>query len=309
MDAKGENMERGIKRLLALALCGAMLLGTIACGGEKNKGKIAIGSKDFTESILVSEMYAQLLEANGYAVERRQALGGTPIIQESMLSGDVSLYPEYTSTGIATVLKEEQEFDPQAAYEKVKAGYAEQFDFVWLAMSGVNNSQALAITQQAAQTYGVTNLTELSAAAPQLRLCATPEFEERDDGLKGLKERMGAGGFAFASVRVYDKGIKYQVLRNGEADVNVCFTTDADLSKGDIIALTDDIQFWPPYYLAPVIRGDVLKANPGVEALLNALSAKLDTNVMQNLNARVDIDQEEYAAVAEDFLQTEGLIK
>lgn len=225
---------------LALLLVAAMLLG--GCGSKEDT--VIVGSKDFTESILVSEMYAQLLEANGFKVERKQALGGTPIIHEAMLAGELHLYPEYTSTGISMVLKEDNEFDPQLAYDKVKSGYAEQFDFVWLDMSDVNNSQGMAITKDAADSYGVRTLTELSQQAPNLRLCATAEFEEREDGLAGLKERLG--GFDFQSVRVYDKGLKYQILREGDADVNVCFTTDADLSKGDIVAIEDDIQFWPP---------------------------------------------------------------
>ena len=292
--------------VLLLAVVGTSLLSACSPSSSGGSKKIVIGSKDFTESILVSEMYAQLLEANDYMVERKQALGGTPIIHESMMAGELDLYPEYTSTGIAMVLKEDVEYDPKAAYDKVKNGYEEQFDMIWLDMTGVNNSQGMAITKEAADTYGVRTLTELSQQAPNLRLCATAEFEDRDDGLAGLKERLG--GFEFASVTVYDKGLKYQVLRNGEADVNVCFTTDADLSVGDIVAIEDDVQFWPPYYLAPVVRGEVLEANANLAELLNALGAKLDTPTMQALNARVDIGQEEYDAVAKDFLTQEGLL-
>lgn len=274
---------------------------------EGDVRKIAVGSKDFTESILVSEIYAQALEARGFSVERKQALGGTPIIMAAMQAGELDLYPEYTSTGIAMVLKEPPEYDPVAAYEKVKKGFEEKYGLIWLEMSEVNNSQGMAITKTASLRYGVKTLIDLSNAAHDLRLCATAEFEERVDGLAGLRERIG--GFDFASVRVFDKGIKYEVLRRGEADVNVCFTTDAALSEGDIVAIEDDISFWPPYNLAPVIRADALEKSPEIREILDKISAALDTETMRRLNALVDIDQKEYKEAAAAFLREKGLGK
>ncbi len=295
------------KIIVVLVLVVAVIAGFAAVTQRGNEVKLVVASKDFTESILVSELYAQALEAEGFAVERKQALGGTPIIMAAMQAGEINLYPEYTSTGIAMVLKESPEFDPNEAYEKVKKGFKERFDMVWLDMSQVNNSQGMAITQKAADEYGVKTLTDLSKAAPHLRLCSTPEFEERADGLAGLKGRLG--GFDFASVKVFDKGIKYEVLRRGEADVNVCFTTDAALSKGDIVAVEDDIRFWPPYNLAPVIRADALAQSPRIAEILNKVSAALDTATMQGLNARVDIDQKEYKEVASAFLKEKELVE
>lgn len=298
------------KWIAVLALLAAVAIGFVVFrqeAEEESKGKIGIGSKDFTENILVSEIYAQALEASGFTVERKQALGGTPIIMASMQAGEIDLYPEYTSTGIAIVLKESPEYDPVAAYERVKKGFEEKYSLIWLAMSEVNNSQGLAITKTAALRYDVKTLTDLSREAPNLRLCATAEFEERADGLAGLKERLG--GFEFASVRVFDKGIKYEVLRRGEADVNVCFTTDAALSQGDIIAIEDDIKFWPPYNLTPVIRADALEKSPEIREILDKISAALDTATMQKLNAFADIDQREYKEIAEAFLKEKGLVK
>jgi osmoprotectant transport system substrate-binding protein len=280
------------------------LLAGLASGAVKPK--VVIGSKDFTESILISEIFAQVLEAGGFSVDRKQALGGTPIIQAAMAAGEVDLYPEYTSTALVTVLKESPDFDPQSAYAKVKSGYAEKFGLAVLGMAPLNNSQGVAITKEAADKYGVKTLTDLSKAAPDLRLCATPEFEERPDGLAGLKERLG--GFEFKSVRVFDKGIKYEVLRQGEADVNVCFTTDAHLAKGDIVAVTDDISFWPPYNMIPIIRQEVLDSSPlDIAAILNQVTASLDSATMQALNAQVDLEGKEYREVAAEFLKSKGM--
>lgn len=295
------------KWIVVLGLALVLVAGFVVFRQKESGEKIGIGSKDFTENILVSEIYAQALEANGFTVERKQALGGTPIIMAAMQAGEIDLYPEYTSTGIAMVLKESPEFDAAAAYEKVKRGFEENYDLIWLDMSEVNNSQSMGITKTASLQYGVTTLTDLSEAAPNLRLCATAEFEERPDGLAGLKERLG--GFDFASVRVFDKGIKYEVLLRGEADVNVCFTTDAMLSKGDIIAIKDDVNFWPPYNLAPVIRGAALEKSPKIAEVLNKISAVLNTETMQRLNAQVDLDQKEYKEVAAAFIKEKGLGK
>jgi osmoprotectant transport system substrate-binding protein len=290
---------------VSVLLAASCLFAGLASGAAKTK--VVIGSKDFTESILISEIFAQALESSGFEVDRKQALGGTAIIQAALMAGDLDLYPEYTSTALLTVLKETPDFDPKSAYAKVKSGYAEKFGMTALDMAPLNNSQGVAIRREIALKYGVKTLTDLSAAAPNLRLCATPEFEERPDGLAGLKARLG--GFEFKSVRVFDKGIKYEVLRNGEADVNVCFTTDAHLAKGDIIAVEDDISFWPPYNMVPIIRGDALKASPGIAEVLNRISAALDSATMQALNARVDLDGKEYREVAGTFLKEKGFVK
>lgn len=267
---------------------------------------VVIGSKDFTESILLSEIFAQALENAGVKVSRKQALGGTPIIQAAMESGQLGLYPEYTSTALVMVLKEAPDFEPRSSYEKVKRAYKEKFDFELLDMAPLNNSQGMAITKKAADQYGVVTLTDLSKAAANLRLCSTPEFEDRKDGLAGLKERLG--GFDFASVKVFDKGIKYEVLRNDQADVNVCFTTDAHLSKGDIVAVKDDISFWPPYNLVPIVRADVLAAEPRIAEVINPICAQLDSATMQKLNAAVDLEQKEYKEVAAAFLKEKGFV-
>lgn len=289
----------------AALMMGVFLLpGTTAAAP---KVAIDIGSKDFTESILISEIFAQALENAGFKVNRKQALGGTPIIQAAMQAGQIGLYPEYTSTALVMVLKETAEPDPAKAYEKVKSAYLDRFDFVLLDMASLNNSQGMAITKKAADRYGIKTLTDLSKTAGELRLCSTPEFEDRKDGLAGLRERLG--GFDFKSIKIFDKGIKYEVLRRDEADVNICFTTDAHLSQGDIVAIEDDIQFWPPYNLVPIVRKDVLDGAPEIADILNPICAKLNNATMQKLNATVDLDQKEYREVAAAFLKEKGFIR
>lgn len=266
------------------------------------KGKIIVGSKDFTENILLSEIFAQALERAGYTVDRRQALGATPVIHAAMTSGQLDIFPEYTSTCIAMVLKEPAIYDRQAAYDRAASRYEELFDLTLLKMTDVNNSQGLAITRTSAEKHGIKTLSDLAKAAPELRLCSTAEFEDREDGLAGLKKRFGA--FDFASVKVFDKGIKYEVLRRGEADVNVCFTTDSALSVGDVVAIEDDINFWPPYCVVPVVRGEVLREHPDIADVIDKTTAKLDNASMSSLNAAVDIDGRDYKDVAAEYLDS-----
>lgn len=297
------------KKILSILLAMILLLAGCSGGDFSDKSSddpIVIGSKDFTESIIVSELYAQALETGGYKVERKQALGATPILHQGMLSGDIDIIGEYTSTGLAMVLKTEPEFEPDKAYNKVKEGYENEFNLIWLEPSKVNNSQGLAVTKEVSEKYSFTNISQLPEFAPNLRLCSTPEFEERDDGLKGLRDKLGS--IEFKDIRVYDKGLKYEILRQNEADMNVCFTTDAELSVGDIIALEDDINFWPPYNLTPVVRKEVLESSPEIETILNEVSSHLDTSTMQKLNAKADLDGEEYSKIAQQALKEWGII-
>ena len=293
-----------MKKLSVLFILFFTLLLT-SCSSNK-EDTLVIGSKDFTESIIVGELYAQALEHEGFKVKHQSALGASNILMEALKTKDLDIISEYTSTGLNMILKQDQEFDPDKAYAKVKEGYLKEFDLTWLNVTTLNNSQCLAINKDKADELGFTKLSQLADMSPNIRFAATPEFEEREDGLIGLEEILGK--INFEDIRVYDKGIKYQILRNDEADMNVCFSTDADLAQGDIFMIEDDLSFWPPYHLAPVVRTEVIDNNPKVAEVLNKISEKLTTESIQVLNAKVDIDHEEYKDVAKEALQEWGLL-
>ncbi|KMK75195.1 glycine betaine ABC transporter substrate-binding protein [Alkalihalobacillus pseudalcaliphilus] len=273
-----------------------------ACGSDEDV--IKIGSKNFTESLILGEMYALKLEEAGYEVERNLNLGGTMIAHESLRSGEIDMYPEYTGTGLINILEMEPDSDQQAVYEAVASAYEEEFDLFWLEPTNANNSQGLVTTAEIAEQYDLYTISRLQEVASELRLASVPEFEEREDGLIGLEQAYGE--MNFASIDLYDYGIKYQVILNGEADVTVGFTTDGDLTSDELVLLEDDGQFWPPYYVAPVVYGETLKKQPEIEALFNEVSALLDNEVLQQLNAEVDIEGREYAEVAKEFLEKNG---
>ena len=292
--------------LLALTLTVSLLLTACGSGDESGKPEIAVGSKNFTESLILGEMYALALENAGYKVERKLNLGGTMVAHESLKSGEIDMYPEYTGTGLINILQMPPKPDPKEVYDIVSKNYKEKFNLVWLKPTDVNDSQGLVTTRKVAEKYDMYTISKLAGLAPKLRMAAVPEFEEREDGLKGLKKTYG--GMEFNSMELYDYGVKYRVLLNGEADVTVGFTTDGDLTNKELVLLEDDKKFWPPYYVAPVIRGEVLEKDPEIEKVLNEVSAKLNNEIMQSLNAEVDIKKREYAEVAKEFLQKEGII-
>lgn len=271
------------------------------------KGTVVVASKDFTEAFILGEMYALLLENAGYQVERKINLGGTPVVQQALLNEEVDLYPEYTGTGLLTVLKQPVMSDPTAVYEAVKQGYEEQFQLTWLDPAPMNNTQALAMTKARAGELGLTTISEMVAVADQLIMAAPPEFAEREDGYPGLQRVYG--DFGFKEVLAIDAGLRYQALLNGEADIIMAFGTDGEIAANDLLVLQDDQGLWPPYQVAPVIRQAVLDANPDIADTLNQLAPLLTDATMQQLNYEVSGNQREPADVAQEFLVTQKLIQ
>lgn len=290
-----------------LALLTATLL--IACAdGNTNSASstIRVGSKDFTEQFIIGEMYALVLEKAGLQVERKLNLGGTPVAQAALQSNEIDLYPEYTGTGLLTVLKLPSVADQKAAYDQVSQEYKQQFNLVWLEPSPMNNTQALAMTEAGSQKFGVKTLSEMAAKANQLTMIGPPEFEAREDGLPGIKEKYG--NFELKGYKAVDPGLKYKGLVDGEADVAVAFGTDGEISAFNLVVLQDDKQLFPPYQVAPVVRQESLDTNPGIAAALNALAPKLTDETMQRLNYEVSGNQREPADVAKEFLTQEGIL-
>ncbi len=271
-----------------------------------NGATVRIGSKDFTEQFILGEIYAQLLEANGYQVERKLNLGGTQVAQAALTRGDIDFYPEYTGTGLTVVLGKDPLSDPKQTYDAVVAGY-KPLNLTWLDPAPMNNTQALAMKKDKAAQLGIKTLSDLAQKAPQLRAALIPEFLERPDGLPGLKKVYG--GFDFGSTQNVAIGVKYQALLNDQADVTLAFGTDGQIAGYDLMTPVDDKHLWPPYQVAPVVRDDTLQKNPGLAALLNSVAPKLTDQTMQALNWEVDGKKREPADVAKDFLTQQGFVK
>ncbi|MFT9077349.1 glycine betaine ABC transporter substrate-binding protein [Ethanoligenens sp.] len=296
--------------LAATAMTACSQSSTSSSSGSKSssvKSTVVVGSKNFTESLILGEMYADALQNAGYTVQRKLNLGGTLVAHEALKSGQIDMYPEYTGTGLLDVLKAPQMNDAKKVYDYVKENYQKEWNLTWLNSTQANDSQGLVVTKEISKKYNIHTISDLAKAAPNIRFASVPEFNDRADGLKGLKATYG--GFDFKSSQLFDYGIKYNVLLQGKADATVSFTTDGQLTDSRLVLLKDDKNFWPPYYVCPVIRSSLVSKDPQIATVLNQVSAKLNSSTMQKLNAEVDIQKKKYQTVAKDFLKAQGLIK
>jgi osmoprotectant transport system substrate-binding protein len=276
-----------------------------ACGMRRDA--TAIGSKNFTESLLLGELYAQVIEDNGHPVRRRLDLGGTDIAMAALRRNEIDCYPEYTGTALLVVLKSQPQGDAVQTFDFVKSEYEKRYGLTWLDPAPMNNTQALATTRPLAAKYGLRTLSDVAAKAPQLRLGAVPGFVKRSDGLPGLQRVYG--GFNFKSIRLIDFGLKYKALLDGDVDIVVAFGTDGAIIADNLVVMQDDKHLFPPYQVAPVFRIDALKARPELATILNRVAPLLTDTVMRTLNNEIDGTQKrEPSEVARDFIKAHGLI-
>lgn len=266
---------------------------------------IVVASKPFGESYLLAEMFAQLLEARGHQVERRLGLGATEIAFAAIRSGAADVYPEYTGTGLLAILGEKPNPDAQAVYAQVSREFRDRFGMRWLPPLGFENTYAIAVRRQTAESLGLASLSDLAKVGPRLRAGLTPDFIGRDDGLPGLAR---AYRLRFAAVRALLPAVKYRALAAGEVDVIDGYSTDGLIARYDLVVLRDDRAFFPPYQAAALVGRDLAEHQPGAVAALTELSGRLDVGTMRRLNRRVEVDGEPIAAVARAALDQLDLI-
>ena len=213
------------------------------------------------------------------------------------------MYPEYTGTALLSILGMDVITDPQEVYDTVKEEYEKQFQLTWLDYSQANDGQGLAIRTSVAEKLGIKTISDLQKHASELRFASQGEFDEREDGIPALEKAYGK--MDWKSSKVYDNGLKYEVLSNDEADVTPVYTTEGQLAdKEKFTLLEDDKNVWPPYNLGPVIHDSVLEAHPDIADVLNKISAAMDTESLTALNARVDMDKEEIEDVALEYYES-----
>lgn len=268
---------------------------------------MVIGTKDFSENIILGEMFAQLIEANtDIEVNRKLNMGGTFVCFEAIKNGDIDIYPEYTGTGLTAQLKMDVITDADEAYQVVADEFDKQFNIKWLSPLGLNNTYTLAVTQEVAEEYGVETFSDLAGVSENLIFGAEHEFFNRQDGFEGLVE---AYDMKFAGEpKKMQVALKYQAIGNGDMDVTDAFATDGQIIQYNLKILEDDKGFFPPYYVAPIVKNETLEQFPELEEVLNMLAGLVDDATMTELNYRVDVEGESVEAVAADFLTEAGLV-
>jgi osmoprotectant transport system permease protein len=269
-------------------------------------GRIVVGSKNFEESRLLGEMFAQLIEARtGLAVERRLGLAGTQVCFEALKSGAIDLYPEYTGTGLVSILGAAPAGGAAATLRRVRAEFLARWDLWWIAPLGFQNAYQIAVPAEVARRERLATLSELAAAAPRLRAAFGHEFLARPDGLPGLER---VYGIRFRSVQAMQETIKYQAAQRRDVDVLDVYTTDARILTYGLTVLRDDRGFFPPYEAAPLVRGAALAAHPEIATALGLLGGAFDEEAMRRLNLRLQDGRESEDVVARDALAALGIL-
>lgn len=299
-------MNKKFKQYLTKALVATIAAGSLLATASTaaSAATVKVGSKNFTENLIIGKIYQDVLEQNGVKTKGKLNLSGTFVAQNALKKGSIDVYPEYTGTGYVDVLKHDASHNDKKVYKTLNSSYA-KWNLTWLTPSTANDSQALVITKKAADKYHIKTFSDLAKKASQLRFATTAEFQGRKDGIQGLKKTYG--GFNFKATSTVDNGVRYQALLDKKADVTVGFTTDGMLANKKLVLLKDNKHFYPNYYVAPVVRQATIKANPKVKTVLNKVSAKLTTQDLQKLNAKVDVHHEKYQTVAKEYVKSAKL--
>ena len=269
---------------------------------------IVVGGKNFTEQQIMSQMTAQLLQAKGFKPDVKAGMGSA-VVRQAQENGQIDVYWEYTGTSLITYNKINDRLSPADTYAKVKELDAAK-GLVWLNPSKANNTYSLAMNADDAKKQGIVTISDLAAkvkGGAKLTFASNAEFYARPDGLKPLEEKYGFE-FPRESVKRMDTGLVYQALKERQVDVGLVFATDGRVPAFNFVVLKDDKGYFPNYTLTPVVRKQVLDANPKLAEYLNALSAKLDDATMARLNASVDVDKKTVEDVAKTFLKEQGLV-
>ncbi len=264
-----------------------------------------MASKPFAESFLLAEIFAQILEARGIAVDRRPGLGATQVAFQALLVGAVDVYPEYTGTGLVAILGEEPPSSAGVVYRRVSRVFRERWGVRWLPPLGFENTYAIAVRPGTADSLGIVTLSDLTREAGSLVAGFSPDFIGRADGLVGLRQ---AYGLEPADVRALLQGVKYQALSEGQVDVIDGYSTDGAIARYAFRVLEDDRGFFPPYEAAPLVSAELAELRPDAVAALSELAGMLDEAGMRELNRRVEVDGEAVADVARRVLSELGLV-
>ena len=283
-----------------LAVFAAVIGALFACRGE-NAASVRIGSKNFTEQVLLGEIVAQSLEGKGVRVDRKLNLGGTFVCHKALVAGELDLYPEYTGTAFTAILAKKPVSDPAAVRQEVEREYARRWGIVWSPALGFENTFALIVRGEDARRWGLKRISDLKAHEAEIRPGFGYEFLEREDGFPGLAKTYGLE-FPKRPAQM-DLGLLYPALRSRQVDLIAGNSTDGLIAAMGAVVLEDDRRYFPPYEGAFVVRGDVWKKNAAVREVLTGLGGKISAETMRKLNAQLDRDKRRPEDVAKEFLK------
>jgi osmoprotectant transport system substrate-binding protein len=295
------------KSIICILVLIALAVLLPACS-PSHSDRIVVGSKNFTESLLLGEIFAQVIEARTQLkVDRRFYLAGTYICQQAILAGRIDIYPEYTGTALTAILKQKAGGDKQDVYQRVKSEYERHLGLTLGPALGFNDTFAMEIRGDEARRLNIKTLSQAAAFAPKWRAGFGYEFMERPDGYRGLVETYG---LHFAEPpRIMDLGLLARALKDRQIDLAGGSATDGQIPALDFFVLEDDRHYFPPYEAVPVSRQQTLQQHPEVAQVLAELSGKISDAEMQSLNYAVDGQHRDATEVISEFLKHKELIR
>jgi osmoprotectant transport system substrate-binding protein len=276
-------------------------LALLLTGCAPRSAGLSIGSKNFTEQLVLGELLAQYLDRfTALPIEKRFYLAGSYICHQALLAGRIDMYVEYTGTALVAILKQAPSSDPTAVFNTVKDLYAKRFNLEVFPSLGFNNTFAMVMRGNDARRLHLKTLSDAAAVAPQLRLGVGYEFLERPDGYKGLASKYGLK-FAEAP-RVMDLGLLYRALQNNQVDMVAGSNTDGLIAALDLVVLEDNLHYFPPYDAVPIVRRQTIERHPEVAAALHNLSGRITAEDMRRMNYAVDGEKKDATVVVSEFL-------
>jgi osmoprotectant transport system substrate-binding protein len=281
-------------------------LALLLSGCKPKSSGLTVGSKNFTEQLVLGELLAQYLgRFTAAPIDRRFYLAGTYICHQALLSGRIDMYVEYTGTALVAILKEKPVSDHAAVFNTVKDLYSRRFGLEVFPSLGFDNTFAMVMRGNDARRLHLKTLSDAAAVSSQLRLGVGYEFLERPDGYKGLAAKYD---FKFAETpRVMDLGLLYRALQNNQVDMVAGSNTDGLIAALDLVVLEDDRHYFPPYDAVPIVRRETLERHPEVGAALQKLSGRISAEDMRRMNYAVDGEKKDAALVVKDFLAQKPL--
>lgn len=307
-----KKFEKADWKKILVCIFAVMVLffaGNIGADKMMKKNKLIIAGKLGTEPEILINMYKILIEENmdNIDVELKSGFGKTSFVFNALKSGEIDIYPEFTGTAVFTFLKENSvSNDAAEVYSQAKKGMAEKFDMIYLSPMKFNDTYALAVPQKFAEENNLMKISDLEKIKDKIKAGFTREFNDREDGYKGLKKLYG---FELPDIKEFEPKLRYVAVQNGDINLIDAYSTDSELAKYNLVVLEDDKKLFPPYQGAPLLRKDTLKKYPQLETILGKLQDKITDAEMREMNYEVGVDGKRAEDIAREYLKKNGLIK
>ena len=275
---------------------------------QKEKENLVIAGKLGPEPEILMNMYKLLIEENtDMTVTVKPNFGKTDFLYQALKKGDIDIYPEFSGTVTESLLQPSPQIghDPEKVYEVARDGIAKQDQLAFLKPMAYQNTYAIAVPKKIAQEYGLKTISDLKKVEGQLKAGFTLEFNDREDGNKGLQSVYGLN----LNVATMEPALRYQAIQSGDIQITDAYSTDAEIARYDLMILEDDQHLFPPYQGAPLMRAELLEKHPELEAVLNKLAGKITESQMSQMNYQVGVEGKSAEEVARDFLLQEGILQ